>query len=176
MTAVPMSCFALAPLFQKSDRAKSEIRKKGICFFRFSFFSINCPFFAIKTRQNDFFDTIMVQQMTCFCHFGPFLSKGSFFLIKRPFLSIKKFSLFSSTFSLFLIMVSVDHISFPSAGTGTTSYQVARDLRKFTQTNLFLNFFRLSGTGPRPTHCGPQGNSELCVQRADSTSDHCHCH
>ena len=48
---------------------------------------------------------------------------------------------------------------------------MARDLRKYTQTNLFLSFFRQTGT--RPTYCGPQGKSELCVQRADSTSDHC---
>ena len=55
MTAVPRSCFALAPLFQKSDPAKSEIRKKrNLFFFHISLFSILSPHFSIKTPKRHF--------------------------------------------------------------------------------------------------------------------------
>ena len=43
--------------------------------------------------------------------------------------------------------------------------------------HLFLHEARLlspTREGPRPTHCGPQGMSALCVQRVDWTSGHCH--
>ena len=39
---------------------------------------------------------------------------------------------------------------------------------------LFFCLMRVSpqiGKGPRPMHSGPQGKSDLCVQRADWTSD-----
>ena len=178
--------FRLAPLFQKSDPAKSEIRKKRNLFFFVSpFFPSFAPFFFRSKRQNDIFDRKKGPfdqkkgpPNNIFCHFFGlfFFDQKVLFLVKRSLFSIKKLSLFSSTFSPFFIMVSVDHISFPSAGTGPLHIKWPRDLRKFTQTNLFLSFFRQTGTGPRPTHCGPQGKFELCVQRADSTSDHCHCH
>ena len=33
-----------------------------------------------------------------------------------------------------------------------------------------------TGKGPRPMQSGPRGKSDLVVQRAGWTSDHCHCH
>ena len=71
MTAVPRLCFALAPLFQKSDPAKSEIRKKRNLFFFLSpFFPSFHPCFRSK-RQNDILDQKK----------GPFsIEKFSFFI------------------------------------------------------------------------------------------------
>ena len=94
--------------------------------------------------------------MTCFF----FVIFGLFYQ-KAPF-SIKKNSPFRhQNFPLFLIMVSVDHISFSSAGTGPLHIKW-HEIYASVQT----------GTGPRSTHGGPQGKSELCVLIADSTSDH----
>ena len=176
MTAVSRSCFALAPLFQKSSFAKSESRKKRNLFFFVSpFFPSFCPIFLIKTQKRHFLikkAALLIKKKrspkkTFFDMFGLFFcwSKGSFFDQKAHFFD-QKFPLF------FFIMVSVWTTSFFCRRYRPTSYQVSRDLRKYTETILCLNFFRQTGTGPRPTHCGPHGKSELCVQRADSTSDH----
>ena len=174
MTAVPKSCFALAHLFQKSDPAKSQIRKKKRNFVS-PFFSIILLLFFDQNANTTFFIEKRgllikrgVPKMTCFVIFGPF-SKRLFFDQKAPFFD-QKILPFSSTFSLLLIMVSVDHISFPSAGTGPLHIKGHETCASLPRQNLFLSFFRQSGTGPRPTHCGLQGTFEFCVQRADSTS------
>merc|ERR1712012_978712 len=54
----------------------------------------------------------------------------------------------------------------------------ARDLCRYTWTSVccILRAFRQTGNWPRPMQSGPQGKSELCVQRADWTGDHCQCH
>ena len=55
MTAVPRSCFALAPLFQKSDPAKSEDSKKeDFFFFSFLLFFHHLPPFFDKNAKTTF--------------------------------------------------------------------------------------------------------------------------
>ena len=69
----------------------------------------------------------------------------------------------------------MNHISFPAQvqahfiSSGTRSEEV------FSKTYCFYTTrsFRDTGKGP---HSGLQRKSELCVHRADRTSDHCHCH
>ena len=110
MTAVPRSCFALAFLFQKSDPAKSEIRKKRNLFFFFRF-SLFFPSFApfLSKRQNDIFDqkrSLLIKKRVpkndmFFVIFGPFCDlKAPFFDQKAPF-SIKIFPFFIKNVSLF---------------------------------------------------------------------------
>ena len=38
-----------------------------------------------------------------------------------------------------------------------------------------MRTFRQTGNVPKPMQSDPDGKSELCVQGADQTSDHCHC-
>ena len=38
-----------------------------------------------------------------------------------------------------------------------------------------MRAIRQTGDGPKPMHSGVHGVLDLCVQRADSTSHHCHC-
>ena len=158
-----------------TPRTPHRVENRAMVFFFFPslfFFSSFHPIFDQNAKT-----TILIkkrgEKMTLFCHFMAF-----FFLIERLLFFDRKAPLFDQKFSLFSSKCSPfshhgecgPHI-FVQRRYRPTSYQVARDLRKYTQTYLFLSFFRQTGTGPRPTHCGPQGKSELCVQRADSTSD-----
>ena len=137
-----------------------RVEKRAMVFFVFPLLFIISPlFFSIKTTKTTFFIK------------RSFLSKGPFFLIRRPlFFDRQILPFFSSKFSPFSHHGECGPHLFFQRRYRPTSYQMARDLRKKTQTNLFLSFFRQTGTGPRHTHCGAQGKSELCVQRADSTS------
>ena len=119
-------------------------------------------FFLIKKRWP--FDQKNGLKHVIFCHVLPFFSKGTFFWSKNSPFFIKK-SPFSS-------VVSADHIFFSSAGTGPLHIKWHEIYESTPRQICFSIFFRQTGTGPRPTHCGPQGKSEPCVQRADSTSDH----
>ena len=144
-------------------------RKKRNHNFFVSFFPIICLLFSLLFDQNTkttFFDQKKEPNNDIFCHvFRPFFrSRGFFFLvIKRPLFRSKIFPLFSSKFSPFFIMVCGPHLFFQRRYR-PTSYQVGRDLRKYTQTNLFLNFFRQTEKGAM--HCvWPSGEIRaLCTE------------
>ena len=74
MTAVPRSCFAQAPLFQKSDPSRSEIRKKRNLFFFVSpFFHHFTPFFDQNAKT-----TFLIKT-------GAFCSKNLSFFFSSTF-------------------------------------------------------------------------------------------
>ena len=74
-----------------------------------------------------------------------------------------------------LLNVSATHDHFPQQEQAH-SFQVSRSVHTKHLDNSFCmrRAIRQTGTGPRPMRSGLQGRSELCVQGADSTSDHCH--
>ena len=66
------------------------------------------------------------------------------------------------------------HHSYDRSG---PTFQDARACAGHTRHFIcMMRVLRLTGKGPRPLYSGPQGKSDLCVQRADWTSDQCHCH
>ena len=157
MTAASRSCIALALLFPKVAPAKSESRKKRNLF-SFPLYFHHLPSFLIKSkRQSDIFDQKKGpfdqkrdQKMTLF---GLFFINRPFF-IKRHLFSIKNIH-------FFFIIVSVDHISFSGASTGPLHIKWHEIYARIPRQICFSTF-RQTGTGPRPTHPGPQGKSELC--------------
>ena len=149
-------------------------KKEESYFFRF-FFSIICLLFSLFFDQNTK-TTFLIKRrslllkkrsqiMTCFVIFSPFFRlRGFFFCDQKALLfSIKNFPLFSSW--------CVDHISFFSAGTGPLHIKWDEICASIPRQICFSTFFAKRRREPC-TVSGPQGKSELCVQRADSTSDH----
>ena len=89
--------------------------------------------------------------MTFFCHFWLFFDQKVPFLIQRLiFFDQKILPLFHQHFPLFLIMVSVDHISFPSAGTGPLHIKWHEICASLPRQICFSAFFAKQGRGQGP--------------------------
>ena len=159
MTVVPRSCLFRpgSPLPEIGPCEGRDSKKEEYCFSFLLFFHHLPPFFDQNAKTTFLIERRGLLIIDIFCHFWPF-----FFDQKAPFFD-QKILVFSSTFSPFSHHGECGPHLFSQRRYRPTSYQGARDLRKFTQTHLFLSFFRQTGTGPRPTHCGPQGKLELCV-------------
>ena len=99
-----------------------------------------------------------------------FLSFFALCSIKRHPFPIKNF-LFHQNFPFFFSMVSVDHISFARAVTSQLHVKWQEICANIPKQICFSTILAKRRREPC-TVSGPQGKSELYVQRADSTSDH----
>ena len=98
-------------------------------------------------------------KMTCFLSFV-----DTSFDQKGPFFSIKIFSLFHQHFLLFLIMGSVDHISFPSAGTGPLHIKGTRSAQVYPD-KFVSQLFSPNRDGAKAHALWPSGQIRaLCTE------------